>query len=74
MVERERLREEAMKEYEREKGQVESVIHQMIEEDKEMVKLTKMKQDQSKNDMVESLIRKKEKMEVENQRELFENE
>jgi hypothetical protein len=43
MIERERLKEEAMKEYEREKANVEGVIQQMISEDRDMMHLTKAK-------------------------------
>ncbi len=59
MVERERLKDEAQREYEKEKANVEAVIQQMISEDMDMMKLTKAKQDQSKNDMIMSLMEKK---------------
>jgi predicted alpha/beta-hydrolase family hydrolase len=48
-----------MREYEKEKANVEAVIHQMISEDIDMMKLTRAKQDQSKRDMISSLMEKK---------------
>ncbi len=59
MIEREKLKAEALKEYEREKANVEAVIQQMINEDMQMMHLTKAKQDQAKRDMIASLIEKK---------------
>ena len=59
MIERERLKEEAMREYEKEKANVEAVIQQMISEDMQMAQLTKSKQDQAKKDMIMSLMEKK---------------
>ena len=59
MVERERLREDAYKEYVAERQQVDNVINRMIEEDLEMMRLQKTKQEQSKQDMI---ISNKEKM------------
>ncbi len=43
MIERERLKEEAMREYEKEKANVEAVIQQMINEDMTMASLTRAK-------------------------------
>ena len=59
MIERERLKEEALREYEKEKANVEAVIQQMINEDVQMMQLTKAKQDQAKRDMIASLMEKK---------------
>ena len=55
-----KLRQEAYAEYMKEKGQVDQVIQKMIEEDQRMANLIKMKQDQSKMDMIQSVNEKKE--------------
>jgi hypothetical protein len=52
MVNRELLREEAMNEYMKERSNVDAIINKMIEEDHEMIRINKMKQEQSKQDMV----------------------
>ena len=59
MIERERLREEAFAEYAIERQQVDDIINKMIAEDHEMMRITKMKQEQSKQDMVLSVNEKK---------------
>jgi predicted transcriptional regulator len=46
-------------EFEREKGQVTDVVNKLIEEDHEMMRLTRMKQDQAKLDMRQSVLEKK---------------
>lgn len=74
MVDREKLKEEAMREYEREKANVEAVIQQMINEDVEMMKLTKAKQDQAKRDMVMSLMEKRANLERLQEIDRYENE
>ena len=43
MIDRERLREEAYSEYVKERGQVDSIINKMIDEDHEMLRINKMK-------------------------------
>jgi hypothetical protein len=43
MVERESLRKEAYDEYQRERGQVDTIINKMIDEDHEMLRINKMK-------------------------------
>ena len=43
MVEREQLRVEAQNEYLKERGQVDSIINKMIDEDHEMLRINKMK-------------------------------
>jgi len=45
MVNRELLREEAMAEYMKERANVDSIINKMIEEDHEMIRSNKMKQE-----------------------------
>ena len=55
MIEREKLREQAYQEYAAERGQVDSIINRMIDEDHEMMRITKMKQEQSKQDMILSV-------------------
>jgi hypothetical protein len=59
MVEREQQREMAYKEYVTEREMVDSVIQKMISEDHEMMGINKMKQEQSKQDMILSLNEKK---------------
>lgn len=59
MVNRELLREEAMNEYMKERMNVDAIINKMIEEDHEMIRINKMKQEQSKQDMVLSQNEKK---------------
>lgn len=48
MVNREKLRQEAYQEYIAERGQVDAIINKMIDEDHEMLRINKMKQEQSK--------------------------
>ena len=52
------LREEAQMEFIKERDQVDSIINKMIEEDHEMMKIGKMKQEQSKQDMILSVNEK----------------
>lgn len=59
MQERENLRQAAHDEYLKERGQVDTIINKMIDEDHEMMRLTKMKQEQSKQDMILSQNEKK---------------
>ena len=59
MVEREQLRQEAQNEYVKERGQVDAIINKMIDEDHEMLRINKMKQEQSKQDMILSVNEKK---------------
>jgi hypothetical protein len=59
MMERERLKEEAYQEYVREREQVDQIVSKMIQEDMEMMKLSKIKQEQSKQDMILSLNEKR---------------
>lgn len=59
MIDRERLREQAYQEYASERSQVDSIINRMIDEDHEMMRITKMKQEQSKQDMILSVNEKK---------------
>jgi hypothetical protein len=59
MIEREKLREQAYEEYVKERQQVDSIINKMIEEDHEMMRINKMKQEQSKQDMILSVNEKK---------------
>ena len=59
MIDREQLREDAMQEYIRERANVDAIINKMIEEDHEMIRINKMKQEQSKQDMILSVNEKK---------------
>ena len=55
MAMKEQLRKEAYEEYIKEKESVDRVINKMIEEDRKMMELTRMKQDQAKMDMIMSV-------------------
>lgn len=59
MIDREQLREQAYQEYARERTQVDATIQRMIDEDHESIRLTRMKQEQSKQDMILSVNEKK---------------
>ena len=59
MIEREQLREQAYQEYAAERSNVDAIINKMIDEDHEMMRITKMKQEQSKQDMILSVNEKK---------------
>lgn len=59
MIEREQLREAAYQEYARERSQVDSIINKMIDEDHELMRINKIKQEQSKQDMILSVNEKK---------------
>jgi len=45
MIDREELRAEAMEEYMKERSNVDAIINKMIEEDHEMIRINKMKQE-----------------------------
>lgn len=45
MIDREKLRDEAQQEYIKEREQVDAIINKMIQEDHEMMRITKMKQE-----------------------------
>lgn len=53
------MREMAYEEYVKEREQVDMIINKMIQEDMEMMKLNKMKQEQSKQDMILSINEKR---------------
>ena len=59
MMDRERTRDQAFEEYAKERAQVDAIVQKMINEDHEMMRINKMKQDQSKQDMVLSVNEKK---------------
>jgi hypothetical protein len=69
-----KLRQEAYQEYMREKDGVDKVIGKMIEEDQKMVQLIRMKQDQSKLDMIQSVNEKKEMQKRQKELEDYETE
>lgn len=48
MQEREKLRDMAYQEYVKEREQVDAIINKMIDEDHEMIRINKIKQEQSK--------------------------
>lgn len=68
------LRQEAYQEYMKEKGQVDKVISKMIDEDQKMIALIKMKQEQSKLDMVQSVTEKRDLVRKQKELEVYENE
>jgi len=45
MIDREKLRDEAYNEYAKERSQVDSIINKMIEEDHELMRINKIKQE-----------------------------
>ena len=59
MIDREMLREQAFEEYSKERQQVDAIIQRMINEDHEMLRLQRQKQEQSKQDMILSVNEKK---------------
>jgi hypothetical protein len=67
------LRAEAYQEYLKEKDQVDKVIQKMIDEDQKMISLIKMKQEQSKLDMVQSVNEKRELIRKQKELEEYEN-
>lgn len=68
------MRAEAYQEYLKEKDQVDKVITKMIDEDQKMISLIKMKQEQAKLDMVQSVNEKRELERKQKELEEFENE
>lgn len=68
------LRAEAYQEYMREKDQVDKVIQKMIEEDQKMIALIRLKQEQSKLDMMQSVNEKRELQRKQRDMEEYENE
>jgi len=54
-----RLREEARREYEKERDQVDKVVKRMIEEDNEMNRIMLQKKEQSQADMILSMNEKR---------------
>ncbi len=68
------MRAEAYQEYLKEKDQVDKVITKMIDEDQKMISLIKMKQEQAKLDMVQSVNEKRELQRKQKELEEFENE
>lgn len=73
MVLREQLKQEAYNEYIKEKDSVDQVVQRMIDEDRDMLNLIRMKQDQAKLDMKESLEAKRKKVRDETELEEYEN-
>ena len=68
------MRAEAYQEYLKEKDQVDKVSTKMIDEDQKMISLIKMKQEQAKLDMVQSVNEKRELERKQKELEEFENE
>ena len=74
MIDREQLREEAMQQYMSERANVDAIINKMIEEDHEMIRINKMKQEQSKQDMILSVNEKKALLQRQKELEEYEEE
>ena len=74
MQEREQRRDEAKEQYFAERGQVDAIINKMIDEDHEMLRITKMKQEQAKQDMVLSQNEKRALLKRQNELEEYEDE
>lgn len=68
------LRAEAYQEYLKEKESVDKVIQKMIEEDLKMQQLIKMKQEQAKLDMIQSVNEKREMHRKQKELEEYESE
>lgn len=74
MIHREQLREDALAEYQKERANVDAIINKMIEEDHEMIRINKMKQEQSKQDMILSVNEKKALLQRQKELEEYEEE
>lgn len=74
MINREKLREDALEEYVKERSNVDAIINKMIEEDHEMIRINKMKQEQSKQDMILSVNEKKALLQRQKELEEYEEE
>lgn len=74
MIDREDLRAEALEEYMKERSNVDAIINKMIEEDHEMIRINKMKQEQSKQDMILSVNEKKALLQRQKELEEYEEE
>lgn len=74
MIDRELLRDEALAEYQKERQNVDAIINKMIEEDHEMIRINKMKQEQSKQDMILSVNEKKALLQRQKELEEYEEE
>ena len=71
---KEQLKKEAYQEYLKEKDQVDTVIHKMIEEDQQIMSMNKQKQDQAKQDMIMSVTEKRDMLRREKQQQEYETE
>ena len=67
------MRNEAQQEYLRERDQVDAIINKMIQEDHEMMKINKMKQEQVKQDMILSVNEKNALLKRQRELELYED-
>lgn len=63
-----------MQEYMKERANVDAIINKMIEEDHEMIRINKMKQEQSKQDMILSVNEKKALLQRQKELEEYEEE
>lgn len=61
-------------EYQKERANVDAIINKMIEEDHEMIRINKMKQEQSKQDMILSVNEKKALLQRQKELEEYEEE
>lgn len=74
MQDREDLAQEAKVQYQQERQQVDTIINKMIDEDHEMMRITKMKQEQSKQDMILSQNEKRALLKRQRELEEYEDE
>ena len=74
MIEREQQRQQAYEEYAKERGQVDAIIQRMINEDHEMLRLQRAKQEQSKQDMILSVNEKRAVLQRQKELEQYEEE
>ena len=73
-MDRDQLKEDAMQEYMKERANVDAIINKMIDEDHEMIRINKMKQEQSKQDMILSINEKKALLQRQKELEEYEEE
>ena len=68
------MKQEAYQEYLKEKDQVDKIVQRMIDEDHQTQQMTKMKQDQAKNDMILSVNEKNQLKRRQKELDEYENE
>lgn len=69
-----KLKDEAYQQYTKEKDQVDNVIQKMIDEDREMARITSLKMEQAQADMILSINEKRALQRRQQEMETYENE